>query len=294
MSVRRPLHALSAASIVALLALGLGVMPASAAVPANDAFANAHPITALPAAITGNNAEATTQGQDPASQCTNSVKTTWFRLTLPKAAHVLVDTHGSEHSTGVSIWTGSSFAALSEVACSYGSEGDQGDLYFGRVTFKASPGVRYYIRLNAGYEQSLTPGGVTKLSVRKVTPPANDNALNAKPVSSLPFEATVSNVTATNQPGETRAGPCFNSLATVWYRVRPTSTMTLRADTFGSTFDTLIGVLQGGPTPSKMTYVGCDDDTNSGGNSVTQSSVLHRRHCSGRRLRAVEPAPRGL
>ena len=168
---------------------------------------------------------------------------------------------------------GTSLATLSEVACSYGSEGGPGGNYFGRVTFKASAGVRYYIRLNAGYEQSLTPGGVTKLSVRKVTPPANDNRQNAKPVSSLPFASSISNVKATTQPGETRTGPCFHALATLWYEVRPTSTMTLRADTLASSFDTLLAVFQGGPSFSQMTYVACNDDTSSAGKGVTQSSV---------------------
>src|SRR3954449_63707 len=107
---------MAAAGAFALLALGLGVMPVMAAVPPNDAFANARPIASLPAVITGNNADATKQTLDPASECTTSDKTIWYRLTLPKAAYLLVDTHGGEHNTGVSIWRGSSFATLSEVA----------------------------------------------------------------------------------------------------------------------------------------------------------------------------------
>jgi len=272
-SVRRPIRALTAAAVVVLVALSLGIMPASAAVPPNDAFANARPVNALPAVISGNDADATKQAQDPASLCTNSEKTTWYRLTLPNTSYVLVDAHGSQHETGVSIWTGTSLSTLSEVACSYGSEGEPGGRYFGRVTFKATGGVRYYIRLNATFEQTTAPGGVTKLSIRKVTPPANDNAQNATRISSLPFQVTVSNVKATTQPGEMRTGPCFNAEATVWYKVRPSSTMTLRADTLASSFDTVLGVLEDGPALSGMSYIGCDDDTSSAGVGVTQSSV---------------------
>jgi hypothetical protein len=263
---------LASAGVGALVALSLGVMPVMAAVPPNDNFANARPIASLPAVITGNNADATTQSLDPASECTTSERTTWYRLTLPNAAYVLVDTHGGQHDTGVSIWRGSSFATLSEVACSYGSEGEPGGVFFGRVTFKASADVRYYIRLNAG-DSGPTAGGATRLSVRKVTPPANDDAANATRIQSLPFSTTTSNTRATTQAGERKTGPCFIAMATVWYSVRPASAVTLRADTLGTKFDTVVGVLQGGPSLSDMSYVGCDDDTESGGLAVYQSSV---------------------
>jgi hypothetical protein len=253
-------------------------MPASAAAPSNDAFANARSIGALPATIAGNNASATMQRNDPASQCTSSVKTIWYRLTLPNAAYVLVDTHGSQHWTGVSIWRGPSLSTLSEVACSYGSGGEPGGGYFGRVTFKAAAGQRYYVRVNATAEDAHpAPGGAIRLTLRTVTPPSNDLLSGAIRIKSLPFQTTASTVRATSQPGETRIGPCFWTRATVWYLVRPTSTVTLRADTFGTGFDTLIGIFTGAARALiSRPLVGCDDDTAHGGVGVTQSSVTWR------------------
>jgi hypothetical protein len=227
----------------------------------------------LPAVIIGNNANATEQAQDPSSECTTSKKTIWYRLTPPKTAYLQVDTHGSENSMGVSVWQGSSLATLSEVACSYGIDRQTGGDPFGRITFKAKRGVTYFIRVSAGYVQAATPGGVTRLSVKHVTPPSNDDAANATRLTSLPFDVTISNVHATTQPGEPRGGGCFWSRATVWYRIGVSTTTTLRADTFASNIDTVVAVLRDGPSLAQMATVGCNDDTASGGITTSGASV---------------------
>ena len=73
--------------------------------------------------------------------------------------------------------------------------------------------------------------------------PGNDDFANAISISALPFSDSVDLSEATLEPSEPQQ--YFNTAASVWYSISPTSDQKLRADMAGSNFsDTLVNVYQ--------------------------------------------------
>jgi PKD repeat protein len=89
-----------------------------------------------------------------------------------------------------------------------------------------------------------------------VTPP-NDNIGNAVDIMSLPFNGSVDNTSATNEPGEPQF--CSFSPRTVWYKFTPPASGFFVADMAGSSFfDTVLNVYQVyEPTTNGLSFVTC-------------------------------------
>lgn len=118
--------------------------------PANDAFASPITISTSPYTNTQNISGATTAGDDPTFAClthegTNSV---WYKVTPSSSGTLTVDTIGSNFDTVLAVWTGSTPASLTSVACnddiSYPSNVQS------RVQASVTAGQVYYIEA-AGY-----------------------------------------------------------------------------------------------------------------------------------------------
>jgi hypothetical protein len=90
--------------------------------------------------------------------------------------------------------------------------------------------------------------------------PTNDGISGATVVTSLPFTDTI-NTTDTAAAAETTSAFCEIG-HTVWYRFTATTDGYVRADTFGSSFDTVIVAYAdtGTGLPAGLDEVGCDDD----------------------------------
>ncbi|MFH1331652.1 MAG: clostripain-related cysteine peptidase, partial [Actinomycetota bacterium] len=91
--------------------------------------------------------------------------------------------------------------------------------------------------------------------------PANDDFDAATVIGAAPFTAT-QNVAAATIAGDDPGFPCAaNSpmYRTVWYRYTPPSAQTLTIDTFGSDYDTVLGVWTG--SRGSLSSVACNDDT---------------------------------
>jgi hypothetical protein len=80
----------------------------------------------------------------------------------------------------------------------------------------------------------------------------------------MPFTTSQSVTTATVAPDDPF---CFTRNQTVWFAFTPTQNLRLEANTFGSNYDTTLGVFTG--TRGALTFVGCSDDSN----GTTQSRV---------------------
>jgi hypothetical protein len=89
--------------------------------------------------------------------------------------------------------------------------------------------------------------------------PGNDSFVGATPVGSLPARFTANTLSATTEPGEPTR-PCQQIGRTVWFSLSVPAPTTVAIDTFGSSFDTVLAVYNGGP-PSTSTLVACNDDT---------------------------------
>lgn len=90
-----------------------------------------------------------------------------------------------------------------------------------------------------------------------VTPPTNDNFVNAEPIGFLPF-STITDVTlATNEASEPQL--CYYSMErTVWYSFIPTENIGVRVNTLGSTINRNVNIYQKtGPGISDLTFLNC-------------------------------------
>ncbi len=98
--------------------------------------------------------------------------------------------------------------------------------------------------------------------------PANDNFVNAQTLAGNFGTVLGTNVTCTKETGEpNHAGNAGG--ASAWYQWTPTASGTATIDTFGSDFDTIVGVYTG-TAVGALTTIASNDDANAG---TTQSQV---------------------
>ena len=122
-------------------------------------------------------------------------------------------------------------------------------------------GQTYYYRLQFSGEGC---GGVTGTAmaemIAQVHTVSNDDIADAIPVT-IPSSSEQTNIPyaikAVTDPNLTLCNSVAGN-ASVWYKYTPTVRTTLNLDTFGSDYDTLLGVLTG--TPGNFTEVACNDD----------------------------------
>jgi hypothetical protein len=243
--------------IVALLLVTAA--PAAAAdaavlAPPNDAFANATGVTVaqLPYTSNVNGAGATVEPMEPPDACAGDFETVWYRITPATTMYLRADTMGSADDALITIFRGTALSSLVEVDCNDNAMTDSEDA---RITFKATGGLTYYIRV------SLVEAGLV-VHIQKVVPPANDPFATAKAVKTLPFSQSTSTATATREPNEPdpEARQCAWRGPTIWYRFKPGTTMRVRVDVPSADFDPWIAVFRG-TSLTGLTPIDCNDDT---------------------------------
>lgn len=155
--------------VVAILAAPLlGASPAAAAAPANDARASATDIGALPVTINGTTVEATVEADEPASGCSSTKSSVWYRFTPTKSRSVLfaLDAAGDMDAT-VDVYTRVR-SQLSSVGCATTNrrgeatldvDVDAGSEYLVRVAPLAnSVADKFVLRVVAPDEPAKAPG----------------------------------------------------------------------------------------------------------------------------------------
>src|SRR5262245_7650508 len=113
--------------------------------------------------------------------------------------------------------------------------------------------------------KSLYVLGLTVVVLGSATPafaaPANDSFANAIPLSGLTVTTTGTSVGATKEPSEPNHGGNNGGASVWWTWTAPDSGLTT-IDTFGSSFDTLLGVYVG-PAVNQLTTIASNDDSSS-------------------------------
>jgi hypothetical protein len=174
--------------------LSFGVRSAWAEAPANDDFDYPTVITSLPFTEQSNTAEATLAGDDPRSSCDwwTLDRTVWYKITPTADQALWINTSGSDHQTGVFIYTGIR-GSLSEITgtCYEGING---------VRFQAKGATSYYIAVSQDSAYANTESNLV-VNVEDITP-ANNAFANATVVNSIPFEETTNMEFATMEPNE--------------------------------------------------------------------------------------------
>jgi hypothetical protein len=158
---------------VVLTALVL-VAPAAAVAPANDTFAGAVTISALPFSDTVDTTQATTDADDAEANANCGAPATeasvWYAFTPASATGVGVDVSASDYSAGVIVVTGTP-GSFTLVTCGPGFVG-----------FSADAGVTYYI-LAFDDTPGGTNGGTLQISVTEV--PLPEAAVTVNPTALL-------------------------------------------------------------------------------------------------------------
>ena len=190
---------------------------------------------------------------DGASGCGfNTANDVWFTYSQACTGDVTISTAGSSFDTVLSAHSACPGSAANQIVCN----DDFAGTLQSSITFSATAFTTYRIRL-AGYNGAA---GAYAISVSR-SRPSNDLCANASPVG----EGT----TSFNNCGALRDGfadpaSCYSSNdffgADIWYTYTATANGTLAADTFGSTFDTMLAAYAACPTGVGQALA-CNDDS---------------------------------
>ncbi len=204
---------------------------------------------------------------DPLGIGGNSV---WWKWTAPANGRIEITTADSAIDTVVYVFTGNAVNALTTVAIgNHGAGTTQAQVFF-----DANATTTYYIAVH-GFNDATLPSPAPEegdITLELVSPgpaaPANDSFANRIPLTPViyPF----------NRSGDSTAGASLEYLASepillstgdasVWYSWTAPSTGQFLIDTFGSTFDTILEVFTGTPSPTLATLVPVATDDDSAG-----------------------------
>ena len=106
---------------------------------ANDDFADATSIGALPFSDTQDLNRATVEAGEPAPSCFGTSNTVWYSFTAATTQSVTASI--DQYGAGIAAYTGSSLAGLSQVGCT--------PWYFQPLTFRAQAGTTYFFQVGA-------------------------------------------------------------------------------------------------------------------------------------------------
>jgi hypothetical protein len=211
--------------------------------------------------VNGTTVNATTETGEPIHiPGTSTSNTVWWRYTPPANTTLRFDTIGSDVDTAMAVYAGGAVNALTQVAAN--NDIGAGNV-LSRVIFNATGGVSYAIAVSGieGQQDTIT------LNLAVVAP-TNDNFANRIAIAA-PGTVSGNNVLATAQTGEPNHAGNATARTSVWWSFRPTVTGPLTVQTFGSNFNTVLGVYTGSAV-NALTQVASNDD---GGGGVVQSRV---------------------
>lgn len=219
---------------------------APAALPANDALADAVEITELPFAERRDSAHATDEPDEVRASCARAggaERAVWYRFQPPAPTRLLLQGTPVEPSDVVAVvsaWTGTGHPLARELGCAVAPAG---------LALDVAAGQAVLIKIGPAYHAS---GSVLLRASTAPAPPANDNLADAAVVAAVPFEDTVDTRSASAEPGEVRSACSFDTTAEeagVWYRLTtpPGESLTLQADS-EEVGALVLSVWRGGPT----------------------------------------------
>jgi hypothetical protein len=188
--------------------LAVGV-PANAAPPPNDNFADATEMTGLPAEATGSNVDATREPDEPVAG-SGSI---WFKWTAPTDRGVTVVLGGCAPPFQDTVLATLSIAVFVRSPV------------FGLVplqpTFHAETGRVYMIAISSYFAGPPGPVPDPDICVRLLPGPQNDEFANATPLSGFPvgakYESSSELGASTTEPGEPDHAGNQTNLGSVWY-----------------------------------------------------------------------------
>lgn len=114
----------------------------------------------------------------------------------------------------------------------------------------------YYVAFAGDNGQGNQATASAKI-VARPPPPDNDEIESARMISGIPTTFTQDATYATSAPNDPW---CNGNAQTVWYQYTPQVNERVEVNTFGSGYDTTLGVYVG--APGSLSWVACNDDAN--------------------------------
>jgi PKD domain-containing protein len=213
--------------------------------PTNDNYKSATTIRSLPFNQTLSTATATSETGEPGCGAPNN--SVWYTYKADTNQVIRVNTIGSSYDARAIVYaiTGRDFGGLTSLGCSSGAN----------RPLDLAAGTSYAIQV---YDESPAGGGGTLvLSVRRASPPANDDFANATTVSPLPFAERIDLAAASVQADEPIPG-CVEYpplLASAWYSYTPSVDGQLQVS-WQAGFEALDAIYTGASL-SQLTFVSC-------------------------------------
>jgi hypothetical protein len=211
---------------------------AMATAPANDARGSAASINGPTGSVVADSTAATTDPADPLIEGYPAPATVWYRWTAPADGWYEFDTHGSQVSTGLGIYTDASPALLIDDSVTECNGLSLADVSSATVKFQANSGHSYLLMAggsNADDPVAVSLGGPLQLNWRSLASApiaaGNDAFAAASPISGAFGLVSGSTEGATAEPGEPRIDgqPARNS---VWFTWTPPATGTYVVSSF--------------------------------------------------------------
>lgn len=252
--------------IMALAAMATGlamVQPAQAQAPANDNFANATVLPGFFFSTNGTTINATFEPNEPLHDPFNSPggHSVWYVWTATTGGTVTFNTFGSSFDTVLAAYIGNSVGALIPVAKNDDAPGLTLD---SSITFTAFPGQQYRIAVD-GYQSDFGNFQLNMGFGGTPTPPQNDNFANPTVLTGTSGTVSASNSYATKETGEPNHANQQGGNS-VWFEWTSPINGEVTFDTFGSNFDTLLGIYTGNAI-NNLGIVGSNDNSASGTSS---------------------------
>lgn len=237
----------------------------------NHHFSNRIPLSGNSVNATGNNVGAGKDAGEPNHAGDAGGNSLWWSWTAPSAGTLTIDTFGSTFDTLLAVYTGTDVAALTPITSNDDFNGSTS-----RVSFIVSSGTTYQIAVD-GY-RGETGDAELHLAFQPDTMQANDDFADRLTLNGEFLSITANNEEATREPGEPRHGGTAVGKSLWWTWTAPRDGALL-VDTFGSDFDTTLGVYLGEALDGLTALaVNDDDETYATFNSSAYVEVFAGEH----------------
>jgi hypothetical protein len=228
--------------------------------PSNDDFAGAKVLGGWSATDTVNTTLATREIGEP-DHSELGGRSVWYSWTSPSTGPASVSTVGSDFDTLLGVYTGATLGTLATVS----TRDDYPISTRATVTFSAVAGTTYRIAVD-GY-RGASGTAVVGVNVR----PPNDDFANGYVIDGDIARTSGYSINATVEGGEpNHAGAGTDT--SVWWYWTPAASHAATIDTYGSDFDTVLGVYTGAAVGS-LVAVASNDNTGGIQSRVTFAAV---------------------
>jgi subtilisin family serine protease len=230
----------------------------------NNNFASRTAVTGINQVVRSSNFGATREGAEPYHCSVLGGASVWWTWTAPTNGVVTISTSGSTFDTVLAVYTGSSYAALSSVDCNDDRIADPSyyvvpqPVLTSEVSFSAVAGTTYQIAVD-GYSDIYTPVSVGNVTLSILMAPKNDMFTNRIVISGALAQTNGYNIGASREAGEPNHASGYGDQSVWWSWTAPASG-NASVTTWGSSFDTTLGVYTGNSVAGLTLIVDNDDE----------------------------------